>query len=541
MLPGKKYTPEDYVRMAWSRKWLILVPALAIGVGAAVYSVTLPNRYRSATSILIIPQRVPETFVQSTVTAGINERLTVISQQILSRTNLERIIQEFDLYKQERESMIMEDVVSMMRGDINVALNGGRRPRDEPNSFTISYESVQARTAMLVTERLASLFVQENLEDRALLADSTSQFLQAQLEDAKRRLVEHEAKLEAFRQRNNGQLPSQVQSNLTILQTAQTQLSATAEAYNRDREQLLALEKALADAAATVATTPAPTSRRSPVAADPTTLGEGSAAQQLAAAKASLQGLELRLTPGHPDVTRMKRLIAELEVKAETEALEQPLSTASPGVIAGQVDRALQTRIASMRQQAEELRLRLNSRKQEESRLQNQIASYTSKIQTAPALESELTELMRDYTTLQESYTSLLKRSEESKIAVNLERRQIGEQFKVLDGARLPERPISPDRTRINLMGLLGGLAFGLVLAGFFEYRDTSLKSDDDVMTTLALPVLAVIPSMVTTAERARLKRRRLVLASSASALCVIVVAAAIAAWRLRLLDAWIR
>jgi uncharacterized protein involved in exopolysaccharide biosynthesis len=237
----------------------------------------------------------------------------------------------------------------------------------------------------------------------------------------------------------------------------------------------------------------------------------------------------------------MKRLIAELEVKAETEALEQPLSTASPGVIAGQVDRALQTRIASMRQQAEELRLRLNSRKQEESRLQNQIASYTSKIQTAPALESELTELMRDYTTLQESYTSLLKRSEESKIAVNLERRQIGEQFKVLDGARLPERPISPDRTRINLMGLLGGLAFGLVLAGFFEYRDTSLKSDDDVMTTLALPVLAVIPSMVTTAERARLKRRRLVLASSASALCVIVVAAAIAAWRLRLLDAWIR
>jgi hypothetical protein len=149
---------------------------------------------------------------------------------------------------------------------------------------------------------------------------------------------------------------------------------------------------------------------------------------------------------------------------------------------------------------------------------------------------------MRDYTTLQEGYTSLLKRSEESKIAVNLERRQIGEQFKVLDGARLPERPFSPDRFRINMLGALGGLAFGLALAGFFEYRDTSIKSDDDVMATLALPaVLAVIPAMVTSVERAHLKRRRMVLASSASALCVIVLAMAIAVWRMRLLDSWLR
>jgi succinoglycan biosynthesis transport protein ExoP len=123
---------------------------------------------------------------------------------------------------------------------------------------------------------------------------------------------------------------------------------------------------------------------------------------------------------------------------------------------------------------------------------------------------------------------------------VNLERRQIGEQFKILDGARLPERPISPNRTRINLMGLLGGLGLGLGLVALLEYRDTSLKTDEDVITTLALPVLAVIPAMITAAERRKLKKRRLLLASSASVAGLVFVAV-VAAWRLRLLDAWIR
>ena len=100
---------------------------------------------------------------------------------------------------------------------------------------------------------------------------------------------------------------------------------------------------------------------------------------------------------------------------------------------------------------------RLEARKQNDERLQRVLASYTSRVETtSAALESELTELMRDYDTLQEQYTTLLRKSEESKIAVNLERRQIGEQFKIIDGARLPERPISPDRLRMNLMGLAG-------------------------------------------------------------------------------------
>jgi polysaccharide chain length determinant protein (PEP-CTERM system associated) len=537
MLPGKKYGPDDYLKAAWARKWSIVIPALLISVATAVVSVYLPNRYRSSTTILIIPQRVPEDYVRPTVTARIDERLQVISQQILSRTRLERIIQEFNLYERERQRLIMEDVIERMRQDIGLNINSGRRRNDDASAFTVSYVSSDARTAMLVTERLASLFVQENLEDRELLADSTNQFLQAQLEDARRRLIDHEKKLEAFRQRNNGRLPSQVQSNLAMMQGAQNQLQTLLEAYNLDRDRLVALETALADALAAPAPAPVvasgPQTQEGPMAA-------GSAAQQLEAARAGLRALELRLRPDHADVRRARRIIAELEAKAEAEALQQPLSTAGAPATTP-VDRAAQARIAQLRLQIQELKQRLTTRKDEEARLQAQIQSYGTRVQAAPALESELAELMRDYATLQEAYTALLKKSEDSKIAVNLERRQIGEQFKILDGARLPERPISPDRLRINLMGTLGGLAFGLALAALREYRDSTFKTDDDLITTLALPVLAVIPVMVAALERRRRRKRKLLLASSASVAAALLAIAAVVVWRMRLIDAWLR
>jgi capsular polysaccharide biosynthesis protein len=194
-----------------------------------------------------------------------------------------------------------------------------------------------------------------------------------------------------------------------------------------------------------------------------------------------------------------------------------------------------------MRAEIQELRARIESSRREAVRLQEQGQQLAGRVQAAPGLESQLTELMRDYNTLQEGYTSLLKRSEDAKIAVRMEQRQIGEQFRILDGARLPERPVSPDRVRINLMGILGGLAVGLGLAALLEYRDTSFKTDDDIVTTLALPVLAVIPVMTSASERRALRRRRLILAASASVACMMLAAAVMAVWRLQLVEAWFR
>ena len=539
MLPGKTYTPDDYLRILWSRRWVIAIPAVVIASATAVASIFLPNWYRASTTILIIPQRVPENFVQPTVTADLRERLTTIQQQILSRTRLERIVQEFNLYPRERSrGAIMEDVIDRMRRDINVNLATQRSRREPVSNFTVSFNANDARTAMRVTERLASLFVQENVEDRALLADQTDQFLKGQLEEARRRLAEQEKKVQEFRSRNYGRLPEEVQANLTLMQGKQSRLQGLLEASNRDRDRLFALDKALSEMPPATTTVPAAASATRTGGNDRTVMV--TAAQQLDQARAELRAMQLTKTENHPDIGRAKRLIAELERKAEEETLQQPLSAVTPAANIV-VDRALVQRAEQMRTEMNEIRARLESTKREAAQLEADINNLSGRVQAGPVLQAELAGLTRDYTTLQESYTQLLRKSEESKMAVNLERRQIGEQFKIIDGARLPERPVSPDRFRINMFGILGGLGLGLALVALLEYRDTSFKSDDDIMTTLSLPVLAVIPVMTNAGERRQARRRKLLLAASASVTCMLLAAAVMVVWQYQLLDRWIR
>ena len=156
-------------------------------------------------------------------------------------------------------------------------------------------------------------------------------------------------------------------------------------------------------------------------------------------------------------------------------------------------------------------------------------ATYQARAEAAPTRETELIELMRDYSTLQELYAGLLGKNEESKLAVNLESRQIGEQFRILDPARVPERPFSPNRLRLNSLGTLAGTALGLGLIFLLEWRDTSLKNDDDVLIATGLPVLAFVPVLVTRADRQRTRRRRM--AAGLATTVTLVVVAVVAFW----------
>ena len=528
MLPGKKYRPEDFLQMAWRRRWVILAPALVIGLGVAAWSWTLPNRYRSEAVILIVPQRVPKEFVRSTVATEVDERLQTISQQILSRTRLERIILDFNLYPEERRSGIMEDVVEKMRTqDISISIGKTRRGEDS-TSFRVGYVADRPRTAMQVAERLASLFIEENLRDRELLAEGTDQFLESQLEEARRQLLENERKLEEYKRRYMGQLPTQLQANLTVLQNSQTQLQSLTESINRDRDQRTMLQRMLSDVLA------APPAPKAAVAAGPA--GQSTVPVtvqgQLEVARAQLAGLLLRLKPEHPDVLRAERLVKELEGKVAAEALSQPVSPQAPpeGPITVS-DPAQQRRIDELRTQIGTLDAQLASKLREEERLRGLIGAYQARVEATPGRESELVALTRDYDTLRGRYQQLLSKREDARIASNLEKRQVGEQFKIIDPARLPERPESPDRVRINVIGLLAGLVAGLGLAALLSYRDTSLRTEDDVLVVLALPVLAAIPRLTTSLERRRRRRRRIAL-SMATAL-VVCLGLAAALWRL--------
>jgi uncharacterized protein involved in exopolysaccharide biosynthesis len=193
-------------------------------------------------------------------------------------------------------------------------------------------------------------------------------------------------------------------------------------------------------------------------------------------------------------------------------------------------DALKKNRLDAMKADIEKIDKQIVAKGETEQRLRASMASYQKRIEAAPGRDSELTELTRDYRTLQSTYTSLLGKKEESKVAANLERRQIGEQFKILDPARLPERPTSPNRPQLQSMGLMAGIGFGVVLMGLVEYLDKTLKSEADVAAALNLMVLATVPILPEVGGRAA--RRRKLIAISATMLLTAVVGAAAVAWR---------
>src|SRR5262249_19925615 len=321
MIPGKQYKPEDVVEAAWRRRWYILIPFVLIVTATIVVSALLPDRYKSEAALLIVPQRVPENYVRPTVTSRLDDRLRAMSQQIMSRARLEQIIQEFDLYPKQRQSMIMEDIVEMMRTkDVKIGTRGGTGT--DAGAFFVSFESDNPRTAMQVAERLGSLFVKENFEDRAVFAEQTGQFLQTQLDDARRQLMEHEKKLEVFRRENAGRLPSESNTNEQAMLNTQMQLTTLQDSINRDRDRQTMLQRLIVDLTNQVSAGPPPR----PAAPEGPTPGPPSVARQLEIARANLKAMEARLKPDHPDIGIARRVIRDLEQKAAAEALQQPLS-----------------------------------------------------------------------------------------------------------------------------------------------------------------------------------------------------------------------
>jgi len=526
LIPGKTFEPKDLLKIL-HRPGTIVIPFVLIALGTAAYVHRLPNRYRSETLIMVVPQRVPESYVRSTVTTRIEDRLRSINQQITSRTRLEPVIKEFKLYAEQVRTGLMEDVVERMRGDIDTQIIRG-------DAFRISYVSNDARTAMRVTERLASMYIDESLRDREVLADSTNQFLDSQLAVAKERLVEHEKKLESYKMRYSGQLPTQVQSNLQVMQNAQMQIQSLDDSLNRDRDRRLVLQGQVADLDVPEDAPPSSSTSNGATEA-PAKPSPPPMAQQLAEARKTLEELQQRLTPNHPDVVRQRRVVADLEKKAADEATVLALIPAEKRS-ANSADPAQALRLSRL----EQIRLELDSlgrqieqKEQEEARLRSVIGEYQSRVESAPSRESELTELMRDYETLQRSYTSLLSKKEEAQVSANLERHQIGEQFKILDPARMPEKPFSPNRPTLYELGGVVGLAVGLMLAGFLEYRDTSLKSEAEIVATLTLPVLAMIPDLMTDDRRvSRIRWKRAGWALAAACTVSVIAALAVLVWR---------
>lgn len=505
MVPGRRYNLQYLVRTMRRSWWMLIAPLVVTGTTAVVIARALPDVYYAQGLVRIVPPRVPDNYVKGNVTLGVPERVAAARAQVLTPERLQSLVTEFDIYPTMRHRVPADVVVSWLRSSIRIDLVSA-------DIFTVGYYGYSRTRVEKVAERLTALMIEETAKQRATLTVNQGQFLEAELEGARKRLEEHEQKVSQYRRRYAGQLPTQVDANLRMLQGASAELQSTEEALSRDRTRRDEIARQL-EAAAPL-DTPASTEDPEvpdPPAGDPTaTLPAGPPAQQLRVARALRTRMLRRFTPEHPDMQALDRSIAQLEKAAAAAPVEggepAPDGASRPGQLRAALN-ALDTQIAA--------------REATSKRLREAVTGYRTRVDMVPEREAEWMRLTRDYNTLQGVYTNLLGKREEARIAANVDRQAVGEQLRIVAPPRRPTAPVSPNRRKVVLIGTGLGAGLGLALLLIGEFRDRTIRAEEEVLAALNLPVVGLVPRIVTTLDRRQLRRRRLLWSFAALVLCV--------------------
>ena len=472
MLGHRPLVVEDYFAILKRRGWMILIPALLLPIIAVAITYKITPIYTSQTLVLIEPQTVPDTYVKPIIAEDLDSRLASMKEQILSRSRLEPIIERFNLGSPGTN---MDDKIVQTRKNIGITpIHSEIQGAGGLPGFSISFTASDPHTAQLVCREITSLFVSSNLQAREQSAEGTTAFLKGQLEQAKANLDQQDQKLAEFQKQYMGTLPEQQQPNMEMLNTLGTQLDATTQQLSRLENDKTMVESMLAQE---TRQTPAAPGLRSTPQADSIEL------QRLQDKEADL---EARYTPDYPDVVAVQRQICDL--KKQMSAAPAASSTATPTAPHYDSPATMQ-----LRAQLTGMNQAITQKKQQQGELQAQIRQYQGKIQSTPLVEAKMKDLTRDHQQAQEFYDSLLGKMNNSQMATDLERRQEGENFKIMDDANLPDAPTFPNRTMFAIGGLVLGLGFGVLLIAFLEYRDKSLRTERDVWAFTKLPTLATI------------------------------------------------
>jgi polysaccharide chain length determinant protein (PEP-CTERM system associated) len=491
MLGHRALNVEDYMAILKRRWWLIAIPTFILPVLAVIATLYIPPQYVSQTLVLIDQQKVPENFVPSVVTEDINSRLASMKEQILSRSSIQPIIEKFSLYYDQHLSM--DDRIALARKSIDIQPITSEISRSNGlPGFKIFFTASDAHTAQEVCAEITTLFTGANLRSRSEAAEGTTDFLKEQLDSAKRTLDDQDAKLAAFQREHFGMLPEDEANNINILSTLNTQLDASTQALSRMEQDKSYMDTMLAQQAAS-----SPTAAASPQTDE----------KQLQDLLAQQATLTLHYTANYPGLIEINRKIADLRRKmAQTPATP---SSAASSTDSGRNDSAA---VQDLRARIRAADIGIQAKRAEQAQLNKQIHAYQGRIQSSPQVEAEFKELTRDTQTSQALYDSDLTKLNQSQMATDLEHRQEGETFSLLDEANLPDSPTYPKRRVFASGGLAAGLFLGLLLSALLEYRDTALRSDRDIWAFTKLPTLAVIAWSGEVADRkpgkfARLKR----------------------------------
>jgi polysaccharide chain length determinant protein (PEP-CTERM system associated) len=471
MLGHRELTVQDYVAILKRWYWLILLCALVCCGVAFGITYELAPRYMSQTLVLIEQQQVPTDYVTPILTEDLGERLASLREQILSRSRLEPIIQRFNLFASGGgtvDARVTETQKAIQVKPVNAGARAG---------FFITFEYPDPRTAQQVCGEITSLFVSENLAARQESAEGTTEFLKQQLDDAKKNLDDQDAKLAAFEGKYLGRLPDQEKSNESTLQALSTQLDAATQSLDRLQENQTFIESNIAELR-----------REMRESGSGGLISVDDRLKELRDLQEQKKSLDALYTPDYPDVQAVDRKIAQLQA----EIAKSPSRTSS-----GKTESAKVTvdppQLQQAKAQLRAVQLAIASTKGEQSKIKAQIDQYEQRIESSPIVEEQYKQVTRDHDIAQEFYNSLLKKINESSMAVALEHRQEGEQFRVMDPPNLPDAPSYPNRMKFAGAGLVGGLALGFMLVALLEYRDVTLRSELDVWAFTKLPTLAIL------------------------------------------------
>ena len=520
---------SDYLDILRRRKWYIVFSILIVLFAGSVYSVVAPEKYKSSTTILVVAQRVPEGYVRSTISTRVDERLFTIRQQVLSRTRLLAVMEELGLYKEERKKQPAEEVVEKMRKSIEIQVasatdKGGRRRDSSEDAFTLTVTHGNPQMAMMTASRLASYFIDENLKSREQQAAGTSEFLESQLQETKARLAKQEEKVKQYKLQYMGELPQQMQANLQILSRLQDQLKMNSDSTRiaQDRKvyleaqigvlesqlnaiaaQMSAAEKAARDAVASGSDAPSPSG-----------MSTAAVASELSMKKSQLAALSAKYTDKYPEIRRLKDEVAQLEKRlADAIAQEGPSgnlrqpSSIGTGAFSQAPGSRERDEILRLRAQSKALDSEIASLRKDRQGTERAIASLEARVERSPRREQEMVSLTRDYENLKLSYDDLLKKKLDAEVSQNLEKRQKGEQFQILDPADLPQEPFTPNRPKVLGIALAAALLIGFGGAIGFEIINPTLRGKRDFQHFFQVPVLASIPIIRDTEYEARKSR----------------------------------
>jgi polysaccharide chain length determinant protein (PEP-CTERM system associated) len=505
------------------RKILAVTTFMTVLAAALAFARYLPDLYRG-TAMVLIERPISESILKAPVSGELESRLYVIKQEILSRDRLMQLINRFDLYPELRKREGIEEALTQARNDVVIQPAGPEQVsgRVKTVSFSLSFTGDSRETVAEVTNAIAAFYLAQNTAMRSGEATRTTQFLNAQLSEAKKELDRQERALSAYTTSHVGELPQQVGVNLATLERLNTQLRLNGEQQIRLIEQREKLFDGVHQ--------PGVTARAVDPDASPETIER---LKQIEKLKTEMVGLETKTTPRHPDVIRLREQIAALEREAaateaaETQKREEAARLAAARAEQAQAD-AVNGPVPQLRRKTlESLDSELAKLRQEEAGIRQTIGSFEQRLESAPQRQQEYQLITRDWSAAKDLYDSLLRRYEEAQLTASMETGNHGERFRILEPALPPEGPSAPNRMRLMIMGLLLAFAAGVAAVLAREQFDTSFHSVDELREFTTVPVLVSIPPIgpPTIGHRVR------TVFATVSAVALIVVVATLSAY----------